>query len=275
MLFLVIAGSSVPILSVTVLVLVSATATATATATVLCEYSTVSSGIAYRIHANGEPASIVLMTYPVHSVVGLTILPSPGLQSLIASQSLSSTPTSQPRDKRTGGVPSEAIDQTLEPNQNSSQYHAGPFDDGFSLRIYNDFIFCWESFPPVAQCLHLSRACIHILKWRLTSSAISSHVAKLVTIPVDPSSTRCASSRGFSGPISSLGVCCLPLASRFSRWLSAAPSRRWLAWTCDAIDFFSVSLSVTRLQKQFNKDKASTIVRYPLLPLPFLCSPHK
>ncbi|KAG5652225.1 hypothetical protein H0H81_005767 [Sphagnurus paluster] len=27
----------------------------------------------------------------------------------------------------------------------------------------------------------------------------------------------------------------------------------WLAWTCDAIDFFSVSLSVSRLQVQFNK----------------------
>lgn len=27
----------------------------------------------------------------------------------------------------------------------------------------------------------------------------------------------------------------------------------WLAWTCDAIDFFSVSLSVTHLQDQFNK----------------------
>jgi hypothetical protein len=28
---------------------------------------------------------------------------------------------------------------------------------------------------------------------------------------------------------------------------------RWLAWTCDAIDFFSVSLSVTNLQAQFSK----------------------
>ncbi|PFH49486.1 hypothetical protein AMATHDRAFT_63047 [Amanita thiersii Skay4041] len=27
----------------------------------------------------------------------------------------------------------------------------------------------------------------------------------------------------------------------------------WLAWTCDAIDFFSVSLSVTQLQTQFNR----------------------
>ncbi|KAI0295668.1 MFS general substrate transporter [Multifurca ochricompacta] len=35
----------------------------------------------------------------------------------------------------------------------------------------------------------------------------------------------------------------------------------WLAWTCDAIDFFSVSLSVTRLQKQFHKDTASSITQ--------------
>ena len=28
---------------------------------------------------------------------------------------------------------------------------------------------------------------------------------------------------------------------------------RWLAWACDAIDFFSVSLSVTSLTKQFNR----------------------
>ncbi|KAI0769936.1 MFS general substrate transporter [Fomes fomentarius] len=28
----------------------------------------------------------------------------------------------------------------------------------------------------------------------------------------------------------------------------------WLAWTCDAVDFFSVSLSVTRLGAQFNRD---------------------
>jgi hypothetical protein len=28
---------------------------------------------------------------------------------------------------------------------------------------------------------------------------------------------------------------------------------RWLAWTCDAIDFFSVSLSIDRLERQFNR----------------------
>lgn len=27
----------------------------------------------------------------------------------------------------------------------------------------------------------------------------------------------------------------------------------WLAWTCDAIDFFSVSLTIVNLQKQFNR----------------------
>ncbi|KAI0299642.1 MFS general substrate transporter [Multifurca ochricompacta] len=43
----------------------------------------------------------------------------------------------------------------------------------------------------------------------------------------------------------------------------------WLAWTCDAIDFFSVSLSVTRLQKQFHKDKASSITQAITLTLLF------
>ncbi|KAN0135336.1 Major facilitator superfamily domain containing protein [Lactarius tabidus] len=43
----------------------------------------------------------------------------------------------------------------------------------------------------------------------------------------------------------------------------------WLAWTCDAVDFFSVSLSVTRLQKQFNKDKVSTITQAITLTLLF------
>lgn len=37
----------------------------------------------------------------------------------------------------------------------------------------------------------------------------------------------------------------------------------WLAWTCDAIDFFSVSLSVSRLQTQFHKSNPSEIVRLP------------
>ncbi|KAI0059595.1 carboxylic acid transporter [Artomyces pyxidatus] len=43
----------------------------------------------------------------------------------------------------------------------------------------------------------------------------------------------------------------------------------WLAWTCDAIDFFSVSLSVTRLQTQFKKPKASTITTAITLTLLF------
>ena len=37
---------------------------------------------------------------------------------------------------------------------------------------------------------------------------------------------------------------------------------RWLAWTCDAIDFFNVALSVTRLQVQFHKAEAASIVRH-------------
>lgn len=39
-------------------------------------------------------------------------------------------------------------------------------------------------------------------------------------------------------------------------------SIRWLAWTCDAIDFFNVALSVTRLQVQFHKAEAASIVRH-------------
>ncbi|KAL7280119.1 hypothetical protein ACG7TL_006536 [Trametes sanguinea] len=34
---------------------------------------------------------------------------------------------------------------------------------------------------------------------------------------------------------------------------TCAHNHSWLAWTCDAIDFFSVSLSVTRLQDQFGR----------------------
>ncbi len=37
---------------------------------------------------------------------------------------------------------------------------------------------------------------------------------------------------------------------------------RWLAWTCDAIDFFNVALSVTRLQEQFHQAEAASIVRH-------------
>ena len=48
---------------------------------------------------------------------------------------------------------------------------------------------------------------------------------------------------------------------------------RWLAWTCDAIDFFSVSLSVTRLQQQFHKAEASTIVRFFIWPILLLHRP--
>lgn len=40
----------------------------------------------------------------------------------------------------------------------------------------------------------------------------------------------------------------------------------WLAWTCDALDFFSVSVSVPALSKQFNRP-TSAIVRPLLLSL--------
>ncbi|TDL17206.1 MFS general substrate transporter [Rickenella mellea] len=43
----------------------------------------------------------------------------------------------------------------------------------------------------------------------------------------------------------------------------------WLAWTCDAIDFFSVSLSVTRLQAAFHKEEASSITTSITLTLLF------
>ena len=42
------------------------------------------------------------------------------------------------------------------------------------------------------------------------------------------------------------------------------PLKRWISWTCDAIDFFSVALSVPALEKQFSKS-ASEIVRYSSL----------
>ncbi|PIL22781.1 MFS general substrate transporter [Ganoderma sinense ZZ0214-1] len=43
----------------------------------------------------------------------------------------------------------------------------------------------------------------------------------------------------------------------------------WLAWTCDAIDFFSVSLSVSRLQTQFHKSNPSDITTAITLTLLF------
>lgn len=43
----------------------------------------------------------------------------------------------------------------------------------------------------------------------------------------------------------------------------------WLAWTMDAWDFFSVSLSVTRLQAQFHKDSATSITTAITLTLLF------
>lgn len=48
----------------------------------------------------------------------------------------------------------------------------------------------------------------------------------------------------------------------------------WLAWTCDAIDFFSVSLTVTNLQTQFNKSTHS-VVSIPHHNTPHLIPPSQ
>jgi hypothetical protein len=67
-------------------------------------------------------------------------------------------------------------------------------------------------------------------------------------------------SLGSNGRNSSLGMSCLLEQVTGLIVLPWGKQQRWLAWTCDAIDFFSVSLSVTRLQVQFHKAEASTIV---------------
>ena len=40
---------------------------------------------------------------------------------------------------------------------------------------------------------------------------------------------------------------------------------RWLAWACDAIDFFSVSLNVVNLQDQFGRSTHDIVSRTPNL----------
>lgn len=47
----------------------------------------------------------------------------------------------------------------------------------------------------------------------------------------------------------------------FVQWLQVFSG--WLAWSCDAVDFFSVSLSVNALSAQFGGKKTTTIVRHP------------
>jgi hypothetical protein len=42
---------------------------------------------------------------------------------------------------------------------------------------------------------------------------------------------------------------------------------RWLAWSCDAIDFFNVSLSVTNLQAQFHQPNPASIVCHDFVSL--------
>ena len=58
----------------------------------------------------------------------------------------------------------------------------------------------------------------------------------------------------------------LEWASQFSRLgLTIRAHRfdfRWLAWTCDGIDFFSVSLSVTSLGRQFNESPKSIVTGF-------------
>jgi hypothetical protein len=39
----------------------------------------------------------------------------------------------------------------------------------------------------------------------------------------------------------------------------------WLAWMCDALDFFSVGLSVPALGTQFNKDTTDIVRTFPML----------
>ena len=43
------------------------------------------------------------------------------------------------------------------------------------------------------------------------------------------------------------------------------PTTGWLAWTCDAVDFFSVSLSVTRLTEQFDRPTHDIVRPYSRL----------
>lgn len=42
-------------------------------------------------------------------------------------------------------------------------------------------------------------------------------------------------------------------------------SASWLAWTCDAFDFFCVSLSVNTLAKQFDKQPKEIVRQRTLL----------
>jgi len=71
--------------------------------------------------------------------------------------------------------------------------------------------------------------------------------------------------------IAGLGVLDMDTVGAFLFWVGLCDAKNlsltsdrhhhpsWLAWTCDAIDFFSVSLSVTRLQDQFGKSTHSIV----------------
>jgi hypothetical protein len=71
--------------------------------------------------------------------------------------------------------------------------------------VYNRSITYSETSPQRFQRLP-SAAFTSAPQWRLTSSAISSHVAKLMTIAVDPCSRSYAPSHGSSGPNSCPGI---------------------------------------------------------------------
>ena len=69
---------------------------------------------------------------------------------------------------------------------------------------------------------------------------------------VDRNGNVSVNSLGFNGRSSSLGQE-FHLGLQFQNLIRSNNLHRWLAWNCDAIDFFSVSLSVTNLEAQFHK----------------------
>lgn len=118
----------------------------------------------------------------------------------------------------------------------------------------------------------------HRSQWPPTSSATSSPAANNALRAAR--SSRCSRpSPGSSGVTFGLGTSSLARAasrphvpishSTLLASSTCAHNHSWLAWTCDAIDFFSVSLSVAHLQTQFDRS-THDIVRPPppFSPLP-------
>lgn len=102
----------------------------------------------------------------------------------------------------------------------------------------------------------------HRSQWPPTSSATSSPAANNALRAAR--SSRCSRpSPGSSGVTFGLGTSSLARAasrphvpishSMLLASSTCAHNHSWLAWTCDAIDFFSVSLSVAHLQTQFDR----------------------